>query len=130
MTAHIQTLSAAAFVALVCSFFLVSYTVHAASTIPLCEIQRGLAVGATGEDVRCLQRYLNWSGVQIASTGAGAPGNETAYYGPLTASAVSRWQESHAAQVLTPLGLSSGTGYWGSASFAAYIELVKKEMGW
>jgi len=40
-----------------------------ATPIPLCEINRGLGTGMTGEDVECLQRYLNWTHVNVA----GAP---------------------------------------------------------
>jgi hypothetical protein len=95
------------------------------SSIPLCEIQRGLAVGARGDDVQCLQRYLNWAGFTVATAGAGSPGNETTYYGQLTSNAVARWQKTNETQVLTPLGLTSGTGFFGTASFNYYVELVK-----
>ncbi len=54
------------------------------SSIPLCEIQRGLAVGARGDDVQCLQRYLNWGWFYGCHAGAGSPGIETTYYGQLT----------------------------------------------
>lgn len=114
----------------IASLFIVAVSpAKAASSIPLCEIQRNLAVGITGADVACLQRYLNWSGNTVAASGPGSPGNETSYYGALTAQAVARWQNNHAAQVLTPLGLSSGTGYWGSASFSAYVGIVQHELG-
>ena len=72
---------------------------------------RNLTIGSTGDDVRQLQRFLNGNPrTRVASSGAGAPGNESSYYGPITASAVSKFQELHAAQILTPLGLSRGTG--------------------
>lgn len=99
------------------------------SNIPLCEITRGLAVGATGEDVRCLQRYLNWAGFQVSASGAGSPGNETQYFGERTRAAVAAWQNANAASVLTPLGLSAGTGFWGSASFAKYVLIVRAALG-
>jgi len=99
------------------------------SSIPLCEIQRSLTIGATGEDVHCLQRYLNWSGFTVAASGVGSPGNETTYFGSLTASALARWQNAHAASVLAPLGLAQGTGYWGSSSFNHYVGLVRIALG-
>jgi peptidoglycan hydrolase-like protein with peptidoglycan-binding domain len=101
----------------------------ATSTIPLCEIQRSLTTGASGEDVRCLQRYLNWSGYTVATIGVGSPGNETNYFGALTAAAVARWQNANATQVLTPLAIPTGTGFWGSSSFGWYVQLVRKAFG-
>ena len=73
---------------------------------------RNLSVGSTGDDVRQLQRFLNGNPrTQVATSGVGSPGNETSYYGPATARAVSAFQEMYAAQILTPLGLpSTGTG--------------------
>ena len=97
--------------------------------IPLCEIQRNLTIGASGEDVRCLQKYLNWSGFPVASAGAGAPGSETQYFGPLTASALARWQNAHSAVVLTPLNIPQGTGYWGFSSFGHYVGIVRIALG-
>lgn len=98
-------------------------------TMPLCEIPRSLTIGMEGEDVRCLQRYLNWSGYYVAQSGVGSPGNETTYFGSLTANAVARWQNANAAAVLTPLGLTSGTGYWGPSSFNHYVSLVRAHLG-
>lgn len=111
------------------TMFSTSAQAQTTSTIPLCEIQRSLTIGMQGEDVRCLQRYLNWSGNLVASSGAGSVGNETTYYGSLTAQAVARWQNTNAAAVLTPLGLTSGTGYWGPASFNHYVSLVRIQLG-
>ena len=72
---------------------------------------RNLSIGSSGDDVRQLQRFLNGNPqTRVAVSGVGSAGNETNYYGPATARAVSRFQEMYAAQILTPLGLSSGTG--------------------
>ncbi|KND48142.1 MAG: hypothetical protein AB201_00915 [Parcubacteria bacterium C7867-006] len=98
------------------------------TTIPLCEITRNLKVGDTGLDVQCLQRYLNWAGYTVSSTGFGSPGNESVYFGPLTASAVTRWQNANASKVLLPAGLSSGTGYFGPLSFGWYVSLVRIQL--
>ena len=106
-----------------------SHAQTSGSPMPLCEIQRSLSTGAVGEDVHCLQRYLNWAGFTIASSGPGSPGNETQYFGSLTASAVARWQNAHAAVVLTPLGIISGTGYWGPSSFSHYVGLARIALG-
>ena len=72
---------------------------------------RNLTIGSTGEDVRQLQKFLNGNpGITVASSGYGSPGNESSYYGPATARAVSAFQELYASEILTPLGLSKGTG--------------------
>ena len=72
---------------------------------------RNLAMGSSGDDVRQLQRFLNSNPqTQVAVSGVGSPGNETSYYGPATTRAVSKFQELYAAQILTPLGLTNGTG--------------------
>ena len=97
--------------------------------IVLCEITRTLRVRARGEDVRCLQRYLNQAGFQLAASGAGSPGNESRFFGPRTKAAVVRWQESHRAGVLTPVGLAKGSGIFGPASFSWYVTLVRTALG-
>jgi len=81
---------------------------------------RDLTQGSTGEDVMKLQQYLNMNAAtRVAAVGAaGGPGTETSYYGPATAAAVSKYQVANAASILTPLGLSSGTGYFGASTRA------------
>lgn len=85
-----------------------------------CAFPRYLSIGLTGEDVRCLQRFLNSNGFLVAPTGPGSPGNETLYFGPFTKQAVSAWQTAKASAVLIPSGLTVGTGYWGPASISYY----------
>ena len=79
-------------------------------------LTRDLYPGSQGADVRSLQEYLNARGFTLASSGAGSPGNETTYYGNLTASAVRRFQEAHFAEILSPLGYASGTGICGPST--------------
>jgi DNA repair protein RadC len=75
---------------------------------------RTLRVGMTGSDVRSLQSFLNSQGFTIAAAGVGSPGNESTYFGPATARALARFQEAHAQQILTPSGLTRGTGVLGA----------------
>ena len=85
---------------------------------------RSLSYGSVGEDVRQLQRFLNQdSDTRLASFGAGAPGFETSYYGPLTRDAVNRFQAKYRFEILSPLGLINPTGYFGPYSRAKANQL-------
>lgn len=104
-------------------------TTTSISTIPLCEITRSLTIGSSGEDVRCLQRYLNWAGFSVSTSGIGSLGNESTYFGSLTANAVTRWQNANASQILVPAGIVTGTGYFGPLSFNGYVNIVRAQLG-
>ncbi|MBY0294124.1 peptidoglycan-binding protein [Patescibacteria group bacterium] len=69
--------------------------------------------GATHEDVRQLQIYLNTHGFPLGENVLGAPGRETNYFGSLTYSALVRFQEAYAQKILTPIGEVKGTGILG-----------------
>ena len=77
---------------------------------------RNLKLGSRGEDVRQLQKFLNELKFTIAISGSGSPGNETDYFGNLTKQALIRFQEAYAADILAPVGLIRGSGYFGPST--------------
>lgn len=81
-----------------------------------CTFTRSLTVGSRGNDVKCLQEYLNEEGFTIAASGPGSPGNETTYFGPRTRAAVAKWQAAK--------GISPASGYFGPISRAKYAEMT------
>lgn len=74
-----------------------------------CSFTRDLTVGSQGTDVSCLQQYLSSTGHYSFSGGA------TGYFGPVTASAVARWQSAN--------GVAPAAGYFGSVSRAKFAAL-------
>lgn len=65
-----------------------------------------LTIGNTNQEVHLLQRFLNANGFRIAQSGAGSPGNETAYFGPATRAALAKFQAAN--------GISPASGYFGA----------------
>ncbi len=72
------------FVVLGVSLFVVLSVLPTTASAATCSFTRDLEFGDTGEDVRCLQKYLNESGHTIAQSGAGSPGMETGEFKTLT----------------------------------------------
>ncbi len=83
---------------------------------PLQSFLRNLSFGSIGEDVKRLQIFLNQNNFTVSDSGSGSKGNETNFYGEKTQSAITRFQEYYMTQILTPLGLTSGTGYFGDST--------------
>ncbi len=79
---------------------------------------RTLSLGMEGQDVMELQKLLNRLGFSVAISGPGSAGAETTFFGRLTTMALTRLQEAYAQEILTPVGLSVGTGIFGPATKA------------
>jgi len=78
-----------------------------------------LSQGSSSLDVMYLQMAFNANAdTQVAASGVGSSGQETQFFGPLTRAAAIKYQEKNASQVLTPVGLSSGTGFVGPSTRA------------
>jgi alpha-tubulin suppressor-like RCC1 family protein len=92
---------------------------------PIQTFLRNLSFGSIGEDVKRLQIFLNENNFSVSDSGAGSKGNETNYYGEKTRSAITRFQEYYMTQILTPLGLTKGTGYFGNSTRGFVNSLVK-----
>ena len=79
-----------------------------AAIAPWCvDYTENLGIGSRGDDVLALQKELTLDGETVPATG---------YFGSITSAAVTAFQEKNAADVLTPLDLSRGTGYFGSST--------------
>jgi len=75
------------------------------------KILNNLSFGARGIEVSCLQEVLKSQKAEIYPEGL-----ITGYFGRLTQAAVARFQEKYISEILTPLGLSKGTGFVGPAT--------------
>ncbi|MDP2703736.1 MAG: peptidoglycan-binding domain-containing protein [bacterium] len=81
-----------------------------------CSFTRDLTMGAKGDDVKCLQQYLNASGNAVAASGVGSSGNESTYFGTLTKNALAKWQAANS--------VSPAVGYFGPISRAKYTSVA------
>ncbi len=96
------------------------------------DFSRSLKVGMSGDDVKALQVAMNRDPeTRVSEVGAGSPGNETSYFGSATKHAVIKFQEKYRAEILTPVGLTVGSGFFGEKTRNKLTELygVTKNIG-
>ncbi|OGZ06211.1 MAG: hypothetical protein A2845_00165 [Candidatus Lloydbacteria bacterium RIFCSPHIGHO2_01_FULL_49_22] len=90
-------------------------------------LSRNLSLGMSGTDVTLLQQVLNRDPrTNVAVTGPGSAGFESRYFGPLTKQAVVAFQNIYAGEVLSPVGLTTGSGYVGTFTRAKILTLCNK----
>ena len=88
--------------------------------------KKNLKFGDVSDDVKYLQIVLNAdSDTRLATSGVGSPGQETKYFGILTKRAVIKFQNKYASKILSPWGLSEGTGFVGKTTRVKLNELLK-----
>lgn len=74
---------------------------------------KNLWVGIRDMDVKLLQRFLNLKGFTVSTDGPGSAGQETEFFGVKTKQALIKFQEAYKVNILTPIGLNFGTGFFG-----------------
>ena len=90
--------------------------------IGMCTFSSDLYFGMMGNpDVRCLQEFLESQGPEIYPEGL-----VTGNFLSLTKAAVIRFQEKYATEILVPLGLEKGTGYFGPMTRA----VANQKLNW
>jgi len=89
---------------------------------------RPLKLGLNNADIKLLQQFLNSHGFTVSQTGLGSRGQETTYFGLATFKALIRFQEAHRADILTPNGITKGTGYFGALSIKKVNEILASEV--
>ncbi|MCK9351321.1 MAG: hypothetical protein WCT49_00215 [Candidatus Paceibacterota bacterium] len=102
----------------------------AASTGTGYVFSKNLKLGDTDAQVLALQKVLNRdTATVISTTGPGSLGNETTYFGLKTKTALIKFQNKYAKEVLIPNGLTVGTGYFGVSTRTLLNTLNAKTAG-
>lgn len=74
---------------------------------------KNLWLGVRDTDVKLLQRFLNLKGFTVSTDGPGSSGEETDFFGGKTIQALIKFQDAYKSNILTPIGLTTGTGFFG-----------------
>lgn len=99
-------------------------TSSAPISIKLPKFTNYFRIGASSQDIKNLQIFLNSQGYTVSASGAGSLGNETQYFGPATYKALIKFQNYYASSILTPVGLTQGTGYFGPSTVNKVNQLI------
>ena len=89
-----------------------------------------LGLGSQGEEVKALQKTLINEGLWEAEVEA------TGYFGPITKAALAQFQDKYSSEILRPIGLEKGTGYYGEKTRACLVGLsietkeIKEKVKW
>jgi peptidoglycan hydrolase-like protein with peptidoglycan-binding domain len=83
---------------------------------------KSLSLGSRGDEVKALQQILINEGLWTADVGA------TGYFGSITTASLIGFQEKYSQDILDPLNLSSGTGYFGSKT-KEYLKRLSLSFG-
>lgn len=100
------------------NFYMSIYVTEKNSVYPKYTFTKNLTIGAKGNDVKVLQEILIIEECL-------APGLNTGNYGKLTREAVKKFQEKYKSEILTPVGLSKGTGLFYNSTRAFINNLIK-----
>lgn len=94
------------------------------SPVSSCRLINNLKYGMQGEEVKCLQTFLKLQGPEIYPEGL-----ITGYFGPLTLSAVKKFQQKYWQEILAPWGLTKeeATGFVGSTTRAKINQLLSQQ---
>lgn len=88
----------------------------------LCKFETDLYFGQKNDQVCCLQEFLKDQGEEVYPEGL-----VTGFFGSLTQSAVIRFQEKYASEILSSLGLTKGTGFVGFSTRAKLNQILDNQ---
>ncbi len=88
-----------------------------------CEkFENNFSYGAKGDQVKCLQEFLTSQGKEIYPEAL-----ITGFFGRLTKKAVIKFQEKFTDDILSPWGLSKGTGFVGETTIKKINEIIDSQ---